>query len=120
MEAGKTKEIRKQLSDDYKHLINSIERGRFAAQDITAESTKDEGDRASFSHDRDLADNLNERVFERLQTVRQAIHSLDCSQYGECLGCGETISEKRLAAVPWATKCLQCQESVEAGQAASN
>lgn len=120
MEASKTKEIRQKLSNDYQNLINSIERGRFAAQDIKAESTNDEGDRASFSHDRDLADNLNERVFARLRTVRQAIHSLDCRQYGECLSCGETISEKRLAAVPWATKCLKCQESTEAGQTASN
>jgi len=118
MEARKAKEIRKQLSDDYRDLINSIRRGRFADQDMKAESTKDEGDLASFSHDRDLADNLNERVFARLRTVRQAIHSLNSRQYGECLSCGETISEKRLAAVRWATKCLQCQESTEANQSA--
>jgi DnaK suppressor protein len=116
MEASKTKEIRQRLTNDYQGLINSIERGRFAAEEIKVESTKDDGDRASFSHDRDVMDNLNERVFARLRTVRQAIHSLNRSQYGECLGCGETISEKRLAAVPWARTCLQCQESTEADQ----
>jgi DnaK suppressor protein len=116
MEATKTKEIRQRLSSDYQNLINSIERGRFAAEEIKVESTKDDGDRSSSSHDRDLVDNLNERVFARLRTVRQAIHSLNCSRFGECLGCGRTISERRLAAVPWATTCLQCQESTEADQ----
>jgi RNA polymerase-binding transcription factor DksA len=47
------------------------------------------------------------------------IKAIDRGQYGECIRCGEDINEKRLAAVPWATMCIRCQELTEAEQPSS-
>ena len=34
-------------------------------------------------------------------------------EYGRCLGCGKQISEKRLTAVPWAERCVPCQQRID-------
>jgi len=105
--------MRQRLSKEYKNLIKSINRSRLAAEEIQLENTEDEGDLAAISHDRDLLYNLHEGGFERLRFVQQAIKALDRGQYGECVRCGEDISEKRLEAVPWATMCIRCQQETE-------
>jgi DnaK suppressor protein len=65
------------------------------------------------SHDRHILNNLHEGGFARLRVIQEAITALDCGQYGECSRCGKGIDEKRLDAVPWATKCIRCQEETE-------
>lgn len=47
------------------------------------------------------------------RAVVAALKRLDNGVYGECTECEEPISEKRLAAVPWAALCLSCQERLE-------
>jgi DnaK suppressor protein len=119
MEVKKLKEIRLRLTRERENLIESINRKRIAAEAITVESTEDEGDLASISHDRELLYNLHESDFTRLRFIQAALKSMDHGQYGECLRCNEDISEKRLDAVPWATMCVKCQEEAEMESASS-
>src|SRR6266487_3250276 len=114
MDAKKIKDTRQRLSREYDNLIKSINRNRIAAQEIKVENTEDEGDLATISHDRDLLYNLHEGGFARLRFIQEALKAIDRGQYGECVGCGEDINEKRLEAVPWATMCVRCQEETEA------
>ena len=114
MDAKKIKDTRQRLSSEYENLTKSIDRRRLAAQEIKVENTEDEGDLATISHDRDLLYNLHEGGFARLRFIQEALKAIDCGQYGECVGCGEDINEKRLEAVPWATMCVRCQEETEA------
>ncbi len=48
-----------------------------------------------------------------LREVRAALARVDDGSYGRCLRCEDPISSKRLAAVPWASLCLKCQEYVD-------
>ena len=114
MDAKKIKDTRQRLSSEYENLTKSIDRRRLAAQEIKLENTEDEGDLATISHDRDLLYNLHEGGFARLRFIQEALKAIDRGQYGECVGCGEDINEKRLEAVPWATMCVRCQEETEA------
>ena len=52
--------------------------------------------------------------------VREAIKRIQNGKYGLCLGCGEEINPKRLAALPWAALCLRCQEETDAKKASSS
>jgi DnaK suppressor protein len=45
-----------------------------------------------------------------LTQVDAALERIEDGEFGICLDCEEPIAAKRLAAVPWATCCLRCQE----------
>ena len=120
MDAKKINDIRQRLSSECEKLIKSINRSRLAATQIKLENTEDEGDLATISHERELLYNLHESDFTRLRFIREAMKAMDRGQYGECVGCGEDINEKRLEAVPWATKCIRCQEETEAEHTSSH
>jgi DnaK suppressor protein len=118
MDAKQTNARRLRLTREYKTLIESINRSRVAAEEIQHETTEDEGDRATTSHNKQLLYKLHEGDYARLKSIEQALNALDRGQYGECINCGEDINEKRLAAVPWATLCIACQEMMETEHAA--
>ena len=59
-----------------------------------------------------------ERESRMLTQVDSALQRIDDGEFGTCLECEEPISPKRLAAVPWAAYCLQCQELHDAREGA--
>lgn len=113
MDAKKIKVFRGHLSSEHDKLIQSISRARRAEEEVGMHKTEDEGDLATISQERDLLSFLHESVFTRLRFIREALDAVDRGDYGECSRCGEDISEKRLAAVPWARTCIHCQEATE-------
>ena len=83
------------------------------------ETSPDELDRIQQAGDRDYAISNLERNFSRLREVRTALRSFDAGTFGICVDCGENINPKRLAAVPWASSCIDCQEAADRGQKTS-
>jgi len=59
---------------------------------------------------REIAALALEREAESLMQVGEALKRIDDGEFGICVDCEEPISAKRLAAVPWAAYCLNCQE----------
>ena len=55
----------------------------------------------------------NER--DMLQLVDEALVRIDDRRYGTCVVCEEELDRKRLEAVPWAKRCISCQEKQEQG-----
>ena len=113
MDQIKIRNARQRLMKEHENLLKSLERSQHSAEEIKLEKTEDEGDLASISHDRDVLLSLHEGSFARLQLIQKAIEVIDQGQYGECTRCGGVINEKRLDAIPWATKCIACQEATE-------
>jgi DnaK suppressor protein len=50
-----------------------------------------------------------------LAAVDAALLAIAEGSYGDCAECGEPIASKRLAAIPWASKCIRCQEELDYG-----
>ena len=50
---------------------------------------------------------------ETIDKIRLAIERISSSDYGICESCQEEIPVKRLRAVPFATRCRNCQENEE-------
>ena len=48
-----------------------------------------------------------------LRQVTEALERIAGGKYGVCLACNEAISAKRLAALPWAPLCFECQQATE-------
>jgi len=45
--------------------------------------------------------------------VERALEKIEEGTYGACDDCGEAIPLARLRALPWATRCVRCQEKHE-------
>ena len=54
-----------------------------------------------------------DREFTQLRDARAALHRIEDGSFGTCRECDEDIHPKRLAALPWATFCIRCQEAVD-------
>ena len=48
-----------------------------------------------------------------LARAQRALKRIVAGTYGECVGCGMDIPTQRLDAIPFATRCLSCQEQLE-------
>lgn len=53
---------------------------------------------------------------QTLEHIRTALARLAANEYGICNECEEEIPEKRLRAMPFATRCLNCQANAETSQ----
>jgi DnaK suppressor protein len=56
---------------------------------------------------------LVEMQADTIDKIRMAIERISSSDYGICESCQKKIPVKRLRAVPFATRCRDCQESIE-------
>ncbi len=65
----------------------------------------------TFERTKDYAIDENHR--ELIEQIDEALRKIDDGTYGTCDRCGERINIERLKAIPYATLCIDCQESLE-------
>ncbi len=82
---------------------------------IDDSETPDPVDLAVSNYSKNVQLALSENESRQLNLVNEAIERIDGDEYGICQNCEEEINLKRLAAVPWARYCLDCQELREQG-----
>jgi DnaK suppressor protein len=80
---------------------------------IAIEKSADQMDEIQYATERDLAIRNVDRESTLLRQVKAALRRIHDGTFGTCVDCEETISPKRLTAVPWATRCLKCQETTD-------
>ena len=54
---------------------------------------------------------VNEQAL--LTEVLRALKRIDEGTYGICVACGNPIPEKRLEAIPWASRDVKCEQALE-------
>ena len=69
-----------------------------------------EDDQAPVLHDHFVSLQVKSLDYQTLKHVDAALNRLATGNFGVCAACGEDISPKRLAAIPWALCCIACQE----------
>ena len=77
---------------------------------IAIEKSADPMDEVQYATERDLAIRNVDRESTLLRKVRAARQRVQDGTFGTCIDCDEQISPKRLAAVPWAPRCIHCQD----------
>lgn len=80
---------------------------------IAVEKSADQMDEIQYATERDLAILNVDRESAMLRQVKAALQRLIEGAFGVCVDCDSPISPKRLAAVPWAPRCIQCQDAAE-------
>ena len=67
-------------------------------------------DLAPVFHEQFIALRINRLDYLQLKLVDAALARTDDDNYGVCMDCGGPISSRRLEAIPWANRCIACQE----------
>ena len=83
--------------------------------DIRAHSTH-MADHGTDNFDRELALNLASSRQDSVYDIEDAIRRIDDGTYGACETCGCAIERPRLRALPFAKKCVACQNAAERGR----
>jgi DnaK suppressor protein len=81
--------------------------------DIAIEKSADQMDEIQYASERDLAIRNLDRESNLLRQVRAALRRIHDGSYATCIECELAINPRRLAAVPWASRCIQCQEAAD-------
>jgi DnaK suppressor protein len=94
-------------------LATELERAIHDREAIAIEQSPDQLDEIQTASDRDLAISEIDRRSKQLRDVRVALRRIGDGKFGICEQCDEDIAPKRLAAIPWASLCIVCQEAEE-------
>ncbi len=115
--SGRREKLHRMLMAKRHEIMKSIEGGLgqtlTEAQERRLEAAMDVGDQALMALERDLGISLMEMRNRQRQLIDDALTRLDEGTYGTCAECGVEINERRLAAVPFAKLCLDCQSKQE-------
>jgi DnaK suppressor protein len=85
--------------------------------EIAVERNADPLDELQRATERELAITRLDLDRATLRAIDAALQRMDAGDYGICAECEESISSKRLSAIPWASLCIACQEQADSEKA---
>jgi len=68
----------------------------------------DAEDRASEREDDEVLEDLGNKGLQEIQMIRAALDRIENGSYGDCVKCGDPISEERLDLLPYTPFCRDC------------
>ena len=83
---------------------------------IAIEKSADQMDEIQYASERDLAIRNVDREATLLRQVKAALQRARDGSFGTCVDCDWPINPKRLAALPWASRCVRCQDAADRNQ----
>ena len=103
------REFKKILERKEAELVQSLRK----RNDIAIEKSPDQVDELQQAATLELAVQNLDREYNLLRDVKAALLRIHDGTFGTCVQCEWAISPKRLAAVPWAPLCIECQEAAD-------
>ena len=90
-------------------LVRVLQNG----DDIAFDKSADQMDDIQHAVERDLTIRNVDRQSTMLRDVKASLRRIQDGVFGICIECEGGISPKRLTAVPWASRCIQCQDAAD-------
>jgi DnaK suppressor protein len=106
------KQIKQRLLEERESLIGKLKGNDLSIDDS---ETPDPVDLAVRNYSKNVMLAVSENESKQLVLIDEALRRIEDEEYGECQNCEEQINPKRLAAIPWARYCLNCQALLEQG-----
>lgn len=75
---------------------------------LSTPGSQDWEENATESEDDEVMAGMGDVTRHEIQEIRLALSLIESGQYGKCTACGHGIGKDRLAAMPFATKCIRC------------
>jgi RNA polymerase-binding transcription factor len=107
------------LEEERRRVVDAIEylhkENPGSIEDETDDETTDNhiAETATVTVDREIDYTLEENSEHVLTEIEGALKRIEEGTYGVCVNCGKPIAEERLAAIPWATYCIDCKRLLE-------
>ncbi len=108
----KTKQIKERLLAERDLLVAKLQGNDLSVDDS---ETPDPVDLAVRNYSKNVMLAVSENESRQLVLINEALERIGDEEFGDCQNCEKPINPKRLAAVPWARYCLNCQELLEQG-----
>jgi RNA polymerase-binding protein DksA len=114
-----TERFRKVLLDERERVTLTVESlheaNSWSLEEETEEETYDNhlADSATATLNREIDSTLEENSEHMLSGINEALDRIDNGTFGTCEHCGGQIAEERLEAIPYATRCIDCQRLAE-------
>lgn len=96
---------RKEILDRVRRLETDMENLQEVQPEMEEEAKKVESTT--------LYSRIDDQEREELDSIELALKKMEAGRYGKCEVCGESISLKRLQAIPWVRLCRQDAEEME-------
>lgn len=112
MSKSSLKDTKEKLLTERELLIQKLKGSDLSVDDS---ETPDPVDLAVRNYSKNVQLAVSENESRQLALIDQALMRIDDEEYGLCQNCDNDINPKRLAAIPWARYCLNCQELLEKG-----
>jgi RNA polymerase-binding protein DksA len=113
--------FRDELLAERRRVLDAIEylhkENPGSLEDETAEMPIDNhlAETATATLDREIDYTLEENSEHVLAAIESALERIEEGSFGKCATCAKEIGEDRLAAIPWATQCIDCKRKEERG-----
>jgi RNA polymerase-binding protein DksA len=114
-----TEYFRKLLVDERERVSSTVESlhesNSRSFEEETEEETYDNhlADSATATLNREIDSTLEENSGHVLVGIDEALDRIENGTFGTCARCGKQIAEDRLEALPYATRCIDCQRLAE-------
>lgn len=112
MTKTEAKEVKKNLLAERENVVTKLKGSDLSIDDS---ETPDPVDLAVSNYSKNVQLALSENESRQLELIDEALERLEDDEYGICQNCETEINPKRLAAIPWARYCLDCQQLREQG-----
>ena len=76
--------------------------------DLSEAGDDDWEEQATESEDDEVLEEIGEMALDEIRQIKFALSRIETGEYGVCAKCGVSIAKQRLAALPYATKCVKC------------
>ncbi len=110
--------FRSRLRAEKAKLFSSRRDGNLEVLTLTAGAAAE--DHAPLVHDQFVAVSTHRIHDQKLKLIDAALRRLEEGTFGQCEDCDRPIALKRLEAIPWASRCIPCQERAVAAEEAEN
>jgi len=115
MENKKLKTYRERLLQKKQDILEAYQKNKTYGMEADEVGAQDIADKASNSYTKEFLFSLSNTERDMLQLVDEALVRIEDRRFGTCVVCEEELDKKRLEAVPWAKRCISCQEKQEQG-----
>ncbi len=102
---------REQLKAELEQRLEALQ-ARLASikKDVTKAHSGDSVEQAQERENDEVVDAIGNETAQSIRVLQAALQRIEDGSYGYCEACGGEIAEGRLAAIPEATRCVNCAD----------